>query len=124
MRPASYLVGVVLMALPAAALAHHPGSHATRVGGNRVKVDAVALATDDCTRIETIRPGAPGVVTAPAGLTPVTARLQRGPGTCTAAAAAVRSEQVIELPAGVRQILLYVEGSDGALVSTERVQVE
>src|SRR4051794_20669408 len=109
MRSASRFAGLILMALPTAALAHHPGSHATRVGGNRAKVDAVALASDDCTRIDTIRPGAPGIVAAPAGLTPVTARLQRGQGTCAATAAAVRSEQVIELPLGVRQILLYVE---------------
>jgi hypothetical protein len=123
MRTASHLLAAALISCPLAALAHHPGSHATREGGNRVRIEAVALATDDCTRIETIRPGTPDIVKAPAGLIPVTARLRRGEGACMAAAAAVRGEQVLELPAGVQQILLYVEGPDGRLVSSERVPV-
>jgi hypothetical protein len=124
MRTATHLLAAAVTLFPLAALAHHPGSHATREGGNRVRVEAVALATDDCTRIETIRPGAPPVVKAPSGLTPVTARLRRGGGACVAAAAAVRGEQVLDLPTGVQQILLYVEGPDGALMSSERVPVQ
>jgi hypothetical protein len=123
MLSAARILAAILLAFPAVAHAHHPGSHASRAGGNRIRIEAVALATDSCTRIEAIRPGAPAVVAAPPGLTPVTARLRRGEGTCTATASAVRGEQVLELPAGVQQILLYVEGPDGALVSTERVPI-
>jgi len=124
MRTIHPLLAIVLLSVSTGALAHHPGSHATREGGNRVRIDAVALATDNCTRIDAIRLGTPAVATAPPGLTPVTARLKRGDGTCVAAANAVRAEQVLELPIGVKQIFLYVEGSDGVLVSTERVPVE
>jgi hypothetical protein len=83
----------------------------------------VTIATDDCTRIDSIRAGSPAVVTAPPGSTPITARLKRGQGSCTAGPNAVRAEQVLELPAGVRQIFLYVEGADGTLVGSERVPV-
>ena len=114
---------VVLTLATGAAQAHHPGSHARREGGNRVRVEAVTVATDDCTRIDSIRTGSPAIVTPPQGSTPVTARLKRGQGACTAGPAAVRAEAVLELPAGVRQIFLYVEGIDGTLVGSERVPV-
>lgn len=120
-RPAA---AAVLLALAAAsAQAHHPGSHAAREGGNRVRVEAVTVATDDCTRIDSIRVGSPTVVTPPPGSTPITARLKRGQGACAARPTAVRAEQVLELPASVQQIFLYVEGVDGTLVGSERVPV-
>ena len=52
MRTIHHLLAIALLSVPTAALAHHPGSHATREGGNRVRIDAVALATDNCTRID------------------------------------------------------------------------
>jgi hypothetical protein len=113
---------MISVALPAAQ-AHHPGSHASREGGNRVRVEVVTLATDDCTRIDSIRLGMPATVQPPPGSTPITARLKRGQGTCVAGPIAVRAEQVIELPVAVQQIFLYIEGTDGALVGSQRVPV-
>jgi hypothetical protein len=122
--PPNLPVAMLLLAIvPGAAEAHHPGSHARREGGNRVRIEAVAIATDDCTRIDNVRSGAPAVVTPPPGVVPVTARLKRGQGICVAGPIAVRAEHVLELPPGVKQIFLYVEGPDGSVVGSEQVPI-
>ena len=108
---------------PVWASAQHPGSRATREGATRVRVEAAAIAADDCTRFEALRAGAPAVAKAPPGAIAVTARLRRGEGICRSGAKAVRGVQVLNLPAGTRQIRLFVEGPDGALVGTELVPV-
>ena len=125
MRKAALLA---CLALPpfwsGAALAHHPGSHASRLSDGRVRVEVAAVATDGCTRIERVRVAAPPSVSAVPGAAAVTAELVRaGAGPCTMAVVAVRSETVLDLAPGIRQIMLYILAPDGTLASTERVPI-
>jgi hypothetical protein len=119
-------IGLALAALllAAPAFAHHPGSHATRQAEGRVMVEAVAMANDACTRIASVRSGAPPRVAPVPGSAPVTVQLERaGAGPCAAAVTAVRAEAALDLPRDARQILLYILAPDGSVVATERVPV-
>ena len=125
MRKAALLA---CLALPpfwsGAALAHHPGSHASRLPDGRVRVEVAAVATDGCTRIGRVRAAAPSSVSAVPGAAAVTAELVRaGAGPCTMAVVAVTSETVLDLAPGLRQIMLYILAPDGTLASTERVPI-
>jgi hypothetical protein len=125
LRRAAVLALVVLV--PVRAEAQPLGSRAIRESTTRVRIEAAAVAGDDCTRFEGIRAGAPAVAKsrhgAGSGAIPVTARLRRGPGICRSGAKAVRGTAVVNLPAGTRQILLFVAGPDGALLNTGVVPV-
>jgi hypothetical protein len=122
---AAVLALIVLM--PLKAEAEHPGSRAIRESATRVRIEAAALAADNCTRFEAIRPGAPAVAKtrsgAGSGAVPVTARLRRGPGTCRSGTKAVRGAAVLNLPVGTQQILIFLVGPDGALLGREQVPV-
>ncbi|HEY8381065.1 MAG TPA: hypothetical protein VIL09_02840 [Microvirga sp.] len=109
--------------LPLAAQAHHPGSHANRRADGQVMVEVVATASDSCIRIASVRLGTPATVAPPPGSTPVTARLVREGGACATVVKALREEVALPVPASARQILLYVEGADGSVESTERVPI-
>jgi len=123
-RPVLILPAFLFAALlPLAAQAHHPGSHANRRADGKVVVEVVATASDSCTGIASVRLGAPATVTPPPGSTPVTARLARDGSPCATVVKAVREEVALPMPASARQILLYVEGADGALAATERVPI-
>jgi hypothetical protein len=111
-------VGVATMAH-----GHHPGSHAFRQPDGRVKIDAVAMAADTCSRISAIRSGTPPGVAPPPGSTPVTVVLQREGAVCAAAVTAVRAEELLDVPRGADQIFLYFQSPDGTLASTERVPI-
>jgi hypothetical protein len=115
-------LAALLLATPA--FAHHPGSHATRQPDGRVIVEAVAMATDACTRIASLRSGPPAGVALVAGSAPVTAQLERaGAAPCAAVVTAVRVESSLDLPRDTRQILLYILAPDGSVAATERVPV-
>jgi hypothetical protein len=117
-------IGAILVAAWAgAAAAHHPGSHANRQADGRVKLDAVAMASDTCTRIAGIRMGTPPAVTPPPGSAPATVQLRREGEVCGAAVTAVRAEAVLDVPAGAKTILLYIQAPDGSLAASERVPI-
>jgi hypothetical protein len=104
------------------ALAHHPGSHATREPDGRVRVEAVATVGDSCLVFGAIRTGTPPAVLPPPGATPVTAYVERKAATgCISTATAIRGEGLLAIGTDVRQIHLYIVGPDGALIGTERV---
>lgn len=117
------LLLVFAIALLESARADHPGSHATRNGDRRVRVEVVATGADDCTVIEEIVPGAPRGLSPPPGSVPVTARLGRRNAGCTPGATVVRSERRFDLAAGARHIHLFVLAPDGSLAATERVPI-
>jgi hypothetical protein len=119
-----FVVLAAALAFGPAALAHHPGSHATRRADGKVVVDVATLATDACTRIAAIRPGAPASLAPVPGSVPVTAQLERqGSGPCATVVTAVKAETALDLGRDARQILLYVVGPDGAVAATERVPI-
>jgi hypothetical protein len=103
--------------------AHHPGSHATRQSNGKVKVEAVTMATDTCTRIRSIRLGMPAGVSPPPGITPATIRLERGGEACATAVMPVGAEAELDMAPSAKQIILYIESPDGALLGSERVPV-
>ena len=114
----------MLAALAGPALAHHPGSHAARLPDGRVKVEAVAMASDACTSIASLERGAPAGVRPPPGSEPVIARLARpAAAMCATAITATRHEAVLLIPAGATQIHLYIVAPDGRVQASERVPV-
>jgi hypothetical protein len=119
------LVLLVSLGFAAPALAHHPGSHATRGADGRVRIEAVAVANDRCSALGPVAAGAPGRVTAPAGTVPVTVqRRVISPGaTCPPEPVRLSAEGVVEVPRGAGQIMLYVLGPDGEVQATERIPV-
>lgn len=124
--PALALVGLIAAAIlvVAEASAHHPGSHAERAPGGRVKLIVSALVPDGCTTIGGVAVGAPQGIEAPEGTIPVTARYRRtGAAACTQALRNVTAEALLEVPAGDEVVHLYVLGADGRLVNSERVRI-
>jgi hypothetical protein len=115
------VLGAVVWA--AGALAHHPGSHAFRQADGRVRVEAVAMASDACTLIDGIRTGTPPGVAPPPGSAPVTVTLKQHGQMCAAVVTAVRAEALLDIPRGAAQILVYVQGADGSLAASERVPI-
>ena len=106
------------------AFAHHPGSHATRLGGSKVTLDVAAMGTDACTTVGSIALGVPRGVTPPAGNQAVTVRLQRPSGAlCATVVSAVRGEAELTVPANVRVLHLYVVDQNESVVATERVPI-
>ncbi|HEX2552950.1 MAG TPA: hypothetical protein VHL98_04560 [Microvirga sp.] len=119
----SVILAAALGAMGPAA-AHHPGSHAYRQPDGRVRVEAVAQATDACIRIGSIRAGAPDGLAPVPGSAAVTARLERqGEGACAAIVTAVRAEALLDLDRSARQVLLYILAPDGKVAATERLQM-
>ena len=115
------LLAALLPAVPAAA--HHPGSHATRLGDGRVRLEVTAIG-DGCTSMGPIAPGLPRGVGAPPGAAPVTATLKRpAEAMCIMIAKPVTGEAVLDLPASTPAIHLFIVGPDGAVRSTERVPI-
>jgi hypothetical protein len=105
------------------AVAHHPGSHARRVGAGQVELDAAVSASDACTRIERMEPGTPQGVQAPTGAAPVVVRLVRPDGLCATVVSALREARTLSVPAGTTALLLYVVGPDGRVAASERVPI-
>ena len=120
-RAVLLLIAALVLSEPAHA--HHPGSHASRSGDGRVRVEVVAPRADDCNAIEEIVAGAPPGLSAPSGSVPVTARLSRRDGACSAGATVVRSERSLDLGPDARDIHLFVLAPDGSLAATERVPI-
>jgi hypothetical protein len=105
------------------AMAHHPGSHASRLPDGRVKLE-VGTSGDGCTTVGAISAGVPAGVSAPPGASPVTVRLNRPPETvCTMELKPVAGEAVLVLPAAVRAIHVFILGQDGTVRATERVPI-
>jgi hypothetical protein len=125
MRVTALLACLALASLlSGAALAHHPGSHAFRMPDGRVRVEVAAVANDGCTKLGSVRAAAPPAVSAVPGTAAVTAELVRaGTGPCAMMVSAVKTEAVLDLPAGLGQIMLYILAPDGTLASTERVPI-
>lgn len=106
------------------ALAHHPGSHATREGRSAVRLDAVVTVPDACTRIASIALGTPAGLAAPPSAEPVTVRLERSAGAaCAQALASLRQEATLPVPAERASLHFVVVGADGAPLSSERVPI-
>jgi hypothetical protein len=104
-----------------AASAHHPGSHAARQPDGRIRLEIAVPTSDLCTGIGDVALGPPpGIAPAP-GAAPVTVHLKRPDGPCVGAASVARGEQMLDLPRQESQVLVYVIGEDGTIVSTERV---
>lgn len=121
-RPARLAAAALCCAAPAAA--HHPGSHAYRQPDGRVRVEAVAQATDACTRLGAVRAVAPDGLAPVPGSAAATARLERrGDGPCATVVTAVRAEAVLDLDRDARQVLLYVLAPDGRVAATERLPI-
>jgi hypothetical protein len=119
-------IGLALAALllAASAFAHHPGSHATRQAEGRVMVEAVAMANDACTRIASVRSGAPPRVAPVPGSAPVTVQLERaGTGPCAAAVTAVQGRSHSRPAAGRPADPPLHPCADGSVAATERVPV-
>ena len=55
------LVLLLFLGFAGPALAHHPGSHATREADGRVRVEAVTVANDRCTALSPVTAGAPDI---------------------------------------------------------------
>ena len=122
--PQPFVLAAAVLMASGPALAHHPGSHAYRQPDGRVRVEVAAQATDACTRVAAILPGAPAGLASVPGSAPVTARLERqNAEPCTTVVTAVKTEAVLDLGPGVRQILLYVTGPDGTVAATERLPI-
>lgn len=117
------LAAVVFVAVEA--LAHHPGSHARRLDDGTIRVDAVAMLSDSCTRVASIRAETPPDEPAPAaGSIPVTLRLSR-PADAVCATLVGTGGATIEVearPAAAR-IHLYTLAPDGRLLATERIPI-
>ena len=110
--------------LSSAALAHHPGSHASRQPDGRVRVDIVATASDSCTSIASVAPGAPAGIRPPQGSEPVTVRLVRPAGAaCATMVTAARADATISVPPRASHLHVYILGPDGQVQGTERVPV-
>lgn len=109
-----------------AALAHHPGSHARREGGERVRLEAAATASDGCTFIGAVSAGAPAGYRPAPDAFPVTVRLRRPAEArvCTTQVRALRDESLLTVPASYRRLHLFVLKPDGALQATERVSID
>lgn len=122
----SLLLGLATVtAVAVEAFAHHPGSHARRLDAGSVRVEAVAVLADSCTRVASIRAGTPPEEPAPAaGSLPVTMQLSR-PAGAVCATVVGKGEAVIELDAApqMQRVHLYTLGPDGRLVATERVAI-
>lgn len=116
---------VAVAAVAVEALAHHPGSHARRLQSGTIRLEAVAILPDSCTRIASIRPETPPDEPSPAaGSVPVTLRLAR-PADAACAMVVGTGEMAIELapdPSATR-IHLYTIAADGRLSATERVAI-
>lgn len=119
------LVLLLFLGFAGPALAHHPGSHATREADGRVRVEAVTVANDRCTALSPVTAGAPETVVPPAGTVPATVqRRVVSPGaTCPPEPVRLAAEGVLEVPQGAGLIMLYVLGPDGQVQSTERIPV-
>jgi len=131
-RRVSASAGVVgLLSLVAAlglmiaeAVAHHPGSHASRLRDGQVRLEVAATVTDGCTRIGTVRRGVPGAARAPAGVDPVVVQLERPAGAlCTQALGTARADAVLDTPPKLTALHLFVVAADGRVTATERVPV-
>jgi hypothetical protein len=118
---ASLVVGILAAV---EALAHHPGSHANRDGSGAVRLEAVATVPDGCTTIAGVEPGLPPGVKAPPSAEPVTVRLARPAGAvCTQAVASVRRDVTLQVPPDRASLHLFVVGTDGRVLSSERVPI-
>ena len=124
MRQARFVLplGAALLLAPPA-IAHHPGSHATRLSDGRVKLE-VATVGDGCTGMGTIAAGVPRGTTAPPGAVPVIATVKRpAEAICIMIAKPVTGEAVLALPASAAAIHLFIVDPDGTVRSTERVPI-
>lgn len=122
----SIILGLVAVtAVAVEALANHPGSNARRIESGMIRVEAVALLADSCTRIASIRAGAPTGEPAPAsGSIPVTLRLSRATDDVCAAVVG-KGEAVIEVDArpAAGRVHLYTLGPDDRLLATQRIPI-
>lgn len=104
--------------------AHHPGSHAARLSDGTVKLELGLASEDPCMIIAATRSDPPAGVRPPKGGHPVTVQLRRpNDAVCSVSVRALRGEAVVEVPADVRLIHLYVVGPDGDLRSTQRIPI-
>lgn len=118
----SLLLAVGLMI--AEAVAHHPGSHASRRPDGRVTLDVAANLTDSCTTIASVRRGAPPNTQAPSGADPVLVRLQRpADAMCAQVVRTARAETVLDTPPGLAALHVFHLAADGHLIATERVPI-
>jgi hypothetical protein len=118
-------LGSLILGIAAAvdAMAHHPGSHAVRDGG-LVRLEAVVVAPDGCTRIAAVAIGSPPGVAPPPRAEPVTVRLERPTdASCGQALASLRREVSLPVPAERASLHLFVVGADGRVASSERVPI-
>lgn len=117
------LVAGIVFAIEAAA--HHPGSHAFREADGRVRLEAVATASDACTAISGVTQGTPAGVTAPAGSVPVVVQLVRRSGSdmCATVVKALNETVFLPVAPAIRQLHVYVVDSAGKVLSTERIPV-
>lgn len=115
---------VALGVMVAEAVAHHPGSHASRGADGRVTLDVAANVTDGCTTVAAVRRGAPPETRPPAGVDPVVVLLQRpAAAMCTQIVRTVRAAAVLDTPSDLAALHLYHLAADGRLTATERVPI-
>lgn len=115
-----FALGVMI----AEAVAHHPGSHASRRPDGRVALDVAANVTDGCTTIASTRRAAPPGVRPPTGADPVVVQLQRpAEAVCTQALRTARAKAVLDTPRDLAALHLFHLATDGQVTATERVPI-
>jgi hypothetical protein len=118
----SLLLAVGLMI--AEAVAHHPGSHASRRSDGQIRLDVAANLTDSCTTIASVSRGAPPNAQPPSGADPVLVRLQRpAEAVCAQVVRTARAETVLDTPRGIAALHLFHLAADGRVAATERVPI-
>jgi hypothetical protein len=116
------LIGAIL--ITASAFAHHPGSHAWRLGDGRVKLETVVAGpSSECIMIGTVTTGTPAGHAAPAEAFPVSVRLRdmSDGKACKLALRTLKDETLLVIPPTIKRLHLFVVAATGQIASTERV---
>lgn len=133
--PSQFSVSALLLALAAlavgiviavgAASAHHPGSQAVRLPGDKLRLEVMTTVADGCTAIDGVVPGAPdgskGLAAAPA----MTIVLRRPPGAqvCPQGARTLSRTVVVAAPSQATAVRLYVLNAQGRLHASEKLRI-
>jgi hypothetical protein len=105
-------------------LAHHPGSHAMRSAGVKVRFDISVVVDETCLAIVAVETGAPGGISVPTSAAGVTVRLaRRTGGACQPGVERLRREAELPLSGRPSTAILFIVGPEGTVIASERIAI-
>jgi hypothetical protein len=118
------LLAAAFLSSVSSGLAHHPGSHAVRSAGSKVRFDISVVVNETCLSIIAVETGAPDGVSVPTGTAGVTVRLARRPGgACRPGVERLRQEAELPVSGNPSAAILLIVGPEGTVIASERVAI-